>query len=63
MTTDFLNLKTANKQIVCPKHGTHSSYISSDIKGRKGHWCMLCWLESLGPSLPTVNELEALPND
>ena len=57
--TDFLNLKTANKQIVCPKHGTHSSYISSDIEGRKGHWCMLCWLESLGPSLPVVEQ----PND
>ena len=57
--TDFLNLKIVNKQIVCPKHGTHGHYISSNIEGREGHWCMLCWLESLGPSLPVVEE----PND
>jgi hypothetical protein len=50
--TDFLNLKIGQKQIVCPKHGTHNHHISSDIEGHEGHWCMLCWLESLGPSLP-----------
>jgi hypothetical protein len=57
--TDFVNLKIAQKQIVCPTHGTHKHYISSDIEGRKGQWCMLCWLESLGPSLPVVEH----PND
>jgi len=57
--TDFLNLKIANKQIVCPKHGTHNHYISSSIEGHEGHWCMLCWLETLGPSLPIIEE----PND
>jgi hypothetical protein len=57
--TDFVNLKIAQKQIVCPTHGTHKHYISSDIEGREGHWCMLCWLESLGPSLPVVEP----PND
>jgi hypothetical protein len=71
MMTDFLNLKIGHKQIVCPKHGTHNQYISSDINGAddmgdyqtlgfkesyEGHWCMLCWLESLGPSLPLVVE-------
>jgi hypothetical protein len=49
--TDFLNIKISQKQIVCPKHGTHKHYISSDIEGYQGNWCMLCWLENLGPSL------------
>jgi hypothetical protein len=56
--TDFLNLKFAEKQIVCPKHGTHAQYISSNIEGYEGHWCMICWLESLGPSLPTIEQLD-----
>ena len=59
-TTDFPNPKIAQKQIVCPKHGTHNQYISSNIKGHEGQWCMLCWLESLGPSLPVV-AANALP--
>jgi hypothetical protein len=54
--TDFLNLKISQKQVVCPKHGTHKHYISSDIEGHEGNWCMLCWLETLGPSLPLVEE-------
>ena len=54
--TDFPNLKTGQTQIVCPKHGTHNQYISSDINGYEGHWCMLCCLESLGPSLPVIEE-------
>jgi hypothetical protein len=54
--TDFLNLKISEKQVVCPKHGTHKHYISSNIEGHEGHWCMLCWLESLGPCLPTVEQ-------
>jgi hypothetical protein len=57
--TDFLNLKLSEKHIVCPKHGTHCNYISSSIEGHEGNWCMLCFLESLGPSLPTVD----YPND
>lgn len=57
--TDFFDLATSHKQIACPKHGTHKHYISSDIEGHEGHWCMLCWLESLGPSLPVVEQ----PND
>ena len=56
--TDFLNLKTAQQQIVCPKHGTHPNYISSTIKGHEGYWCMLCWLETLGPSLPVPEHLD-----
>jgi hypothetical protein len=56
--TDFLNLKFAQKQIVCPKHGTHENHISSTIKGCEGHWCMMCFLESLGPSLPTIEQLD-----
>ena len=57
--TEFLNLKVSQKLIVCPIHGKHKQYISSDIKGYEGHWCMLCWLESLGPSLSIIDE----PND
>jgi hypothetical protein len=57
--TDFPNLKISQKQIVCPKHGTHNQIISSTVEGHEGHWCMLCWLESLGPSLPTIDQ----PND
>ena len=54
--TDFLNLKFSEKQIVCPKHGTHRHYISSNVEGYEGHWCLLCCIESLGPSLPLVEE-------
>jgi hypothetical protein len=57
--TDFLNLKVSQKLIVCPIHGRHTHHISSDIKGHEGHWCMLCWLNSLGPSLSIIDE----PND
>jgi len=57
--TEFLHLKPSKKHVACSKHGTHNNYISSTIKGHEGHWCMLCWLESLGPSLPTVD----YPND
>jgi hypothetical protein len=57
--TAFLNVKGATRLVVCPKHGTHNHYISSSIEGHEGHWCMLCWLEILGPSLPIIEE----PND
>jgi len=54
--TDFLNFKKTEKQIVCPEHGTHKHYISSSIKDYEGNRCMLCWVESLGPSLPTIEQ-------
>ena len=54
--TDILNLKIFDKHIVCPNHGTHKHYISSNIEGYEGHWCMFCCLEILGPSLPLVEE-------
>jgi hypothetical protein len=53
-STEFFIGKKSDLKIVCPKHGTHNQYISSDIKGHEGHWCMLCWLESLGSPLPTI---------
>jgi len=40
--------------ITCPKHGEHQYSISSIVKGHEGHWCQLCWIESLGESLPAV---------
>jgi hypothetical protein len=33
---------------------TARTILSSDIQGHEGHWCMLCWLESLGPPLPVI---------
>jgi hypothetical protein len=51
----FIN-KLPELKIVCPKHGTHDQYISSTVKGHEGNWCMLCWLESLGDPLPTIEE-------
>lgn len=38
--------------VICPKHGEHEYAITSNIPGQEGAWCQLCWLESLGPSLP-----------
>ena len=38
--------------VICPKHGEHEHAITSNIPGHEGAWCQLCWLESLGPSLP-----------
>jgi len=53
-STEFFIGKKSSLKIVCPKHGTHDQYISSDIKEYEGYWCMLCWLESLGNPLPTT---------
>ena len=39
--------------VSCPKHGEHEHTIVSNIEGHEGAWCQLCWLESLGPSLPS----------
>jgi hypothetical protein len=44
------------EKIDCPKHGIHSHIISSAIEGHRGHWCQLCWLESLGKPLPLISE-------
>ena len=41
-------------KIDCPKHGIHSHTIESTIPGHEGHWCQLCWLESLGEPLPVI---------
>jgi hypothetical protein len=49
-------LKIGRTEIVCPKHGTHPHIISSTMTGHEGRWCQLCWLESLGPSLPLADE-------
>jgi hypothetical protein len=55
-STELFIAKKSDLKIVCPKHGTHNQYISSNIKGHEGHWCMLCWLESLGNPLPTIKD-------
>lgn len=42
---------SARPTIYCPKHGVHEHIITSTVLGHEGHWCLLCWLETLGPSL------------
>lgn len=49
------SLKIHQPKINCPKHGIHNQLITSSVDGYQGQWCMLCWLESLGPSLPLVD--------
>lgn len=38
--------------VICPKHGEHEYAIESNVPGHEGVWCQLCWLESMGESLP-----------
>ena len=40
-------------QVHCPKHGTHPHTITCNVKGNEGTWCQLCWIETLGQSLPS----------
>lgn len=54
--TDTSTLRYEPKQIVCPKHGTHSYTIDSTIPGYEGHYCQICWLETLGPSLSYADQ-------
>jgi hypothetical protein len=60
--------------VTCPKHGEHEYVIESNIPGFQGVWCQICWLESLGPSLPyrrvtdtpgfhTMDEMETFPDE
>ena len=54
-------MKYTTLEVFCPKHGNHTHTLSSTIPGHEGAWCMMCWLESLGPSLPyksVVQEIE-----
>jgi hypothetical protein len=55
-STELFTTSAPTLKIVCPKHGVHAQYISSTVKGHEGYWCMLCWLESLGDPLPTIEE-------
>jgi hypothetical protein len=55
-STELFTTSEPTLKIVCPKHGTHDQYINSTVKGHEGNWCMLCWLESLGDPLPTIEE-------
>jgi hypothetical protein len=55
-STELFAFNEPKLKIVCPKHGTHDQYINSTVKGYEGNWCMLCWLESLGNPLPTIEE-------
>lgn len=41
-----------NLTVICPVHREHEYAIESNIDGHEGVWCQICWLESLGPSLP-----------
>jgi hypothetical protein len=61
MTDSFLTegFTYRPRMINCPKHGIHEYFITSTVDGHEGHWCQICWLESLGPSLPLVEEEQA----
>ena len=45
--------KLEQTMVECPKHGTHKYSIVSTIDGHEGVWCQICWIETLGPSLPS----------
>jgi hypothetical protein len=55
-STELFQIDTSKLKVICPKHGTHNQYIESTVPGHTGHWCMLCWLESMGEPLPTIKE-------
>lgn len=38
--------------VICPKHGEHEHAIECTIPGHEGVWCQICWIESMGQSLP-----------
>jgi len=46
--------------VICPKHGEHEHAITSNIPGHEGVWCQICWIESMGPSLPYRKSLPEL---
>ena len=43
---------TEHITVICPKHGEHEHAITSNIPGHEGVWCQICWIESMGESLP-----------
>jgi hypothetical protein len=55
-TSTFGPARWHQPRINCPKHGIHEQIITSTIAGHEGHWCQICWLESLGPSLPLIEQ-------
>jgi len=51
--------------VICPKHGEHEYAIVSSIPGHEGAWCQICWMESMGSSLPyrkTSNSITPSPD-
>ena len=46
--------------VSCSKHGEHSYIIQSTNPNHKGVWCQICWLETLGPPLPSVQKIVPL---
>lgn len=53
MTATETHKPMTENWVTCPKHGTHKHVISSTIPGHEGVWCQVCWLELLGPPLPS----------
>ena len=49
--------------INCPKHGEHTHVIHSTIPNNQGVWCQICWLDTLGPALPSVFKRVPLNNE
>lgn len=49
--------------VICPKHGEHEHAITSNIPGHEGVWCQICWIESMGESLPYRKSVVELRSD
>ena len=56
MPDTFDSSKMLQTFVICPKHGEHPHSIVSTIPGHEGVWCQICWLESLGDPLPSVQK-------
>jgi hypothetical protein len=57
MTSEASFVGSYMAQVVqCPKHGEHAHIIRSTIPNYQGVWCQICWLETLGPPLPSVDK-------
>jgi len=43
-------------QYSCPKHGTVSEVITSNLSDKKGVWCFRCYLDLLGDPIEPIDE-------
>ena len=43
-------------QYSCPKHGTVSEVITSNLSDKPGTWCFRCYLDLLGDPIEAIDE-------